>query len=347
MRKKFQGIFLAITLLLGAASLPINSDISLGFNQAHAVEVGVEAETKVEVEVGSKNNSTTSESKKETKSEMKSETYTEIEVNVSGNKAIIEIEMGGEEKTFVLDTSSEAEIIAKIKTETSLTESEIKSIWKFNNESEGKMKNSAQTRTDLETKIQAKIGGITDVSVKAKERAKILISSMEEKKSDTNERFHEILLKAKAKGYLRTNTSSDASVQTYGLNLNGMAESQSETSSTMEGALYLETMKKSSNVSTYRVSGGQITIDGENYDVLFGKARATSTSDTKAESKMILVAEVMKPNGEVTTMKLLMEKESSINSTTETSSWSVMNPQSKIAGSWKMDADATMTLTSA
>ena len=115
----------------------------------------------------------------------------------------------------------------------------------------------------------------------------------------------------------------------------------------MEGTLYLETMTERSNVSKYRVSGGQVIIDGQSYDVLFGKARATSTNNASAESTMILLAEVMKPDGQVTTMKFLMKNDSSLNSATETSSWSVLNPESKIAGSWKMDAKATMSMTSA
>jgi len=353
MNQQLQGIFLAVILLFGAAAIPISSTLSVGFNSAYAVEVGTEVETEVGVKVGSNDEST--EAKTETKakgevksdSEMESDSEIEIKVHLSGNKATIEIKMNGEEKVHVLNTSSEAEIIAKIQSETSLTETEIKSIWEYGQESETKMQSSEKARMELKARIAAQTAGIVDVSVKAKEKAKIMISSMENKTSNTNERFHDILLKAKANGYLNTNTSSDASVKSYSLNLDGTAQSQSKASSYMEGALYLETMTERSNISKYRVSGGQVIIDGESYDVLFGKARATSTNNTSAESTMILLAEVMKPNGEVTTMKLLLKNDSSINSEAETSSWAVMNPESKLAGSWKMDAQATMSLTSA
>ncbi|MFB5606491.1 MAG: hypothetical protein ACE5RG_00155, partial [Candidatus Nitrosomaritimum yanchengensis] len=199
----------------------------------------------------------------------------------------------------------------------------------------------------LEAKIAAKVAGMTNASLKAKERAKILVSSMEEKPKESNQRFNDILLKAKANGYLSTKTSTDATVKSYSLNLDGMAHSQSKTASSLEGSLYLESMEKGSKVSKYKISGGQILIDGENYDILFGKARATSNSSTKVGSNMVLIAEVMKPSGEVTTMKILMQSDSSLNAQTDSSTWSVMNPQSKIAGSWKMDAQATMSMISA
>ena len=350
MRQKFQGIFLVLTLLIGAASLPLTS-ASVGINQAYAVEVGAGVETEVGITVGSDDDSNSTDAKSETKvkgeakmeseTEMESKSEIQIQVHVSGDKATIEIEMNGEEKMYVLNTSSQAEIIAKIESETSLTESEIKSIWEYQEESDDEMKSSEMARMELETKIEAKIAGIANASIKSKERAKILVSYMEEQSDKTNERFHEILLKAKERGYL--SSSENNASESYSINLDGSAQSQSKTSSSLQGVLYLESMKKGPNATNYKVSGGQILINGENYDILFGKARTTS-SDAKVQSHMILIAEVMKPNGQVTTMKILMENQSSLNTQTETSSWSVMNPQSKIAGSWKMDAQATMTM---
>lgn len=359
MTEKIQGIFVILTLVLGATSFAfVNSPANPVLISAFAVEVGAGMETEVEVEVESGDDSAKAEAKAETKteaemksqnkmgSESKMESETEIEVYVSGNKATITIETKGEEKTYVMNTSSKAEIIAKIKSETSLTENEITSIWKYHEEkkSESKTEMKKQAKMDLEAEIQAKTTGITNLTLKAKERSKILVNSVEDKAEDTNKRFHAIMLKAKAKGYLNTESPTSSSAKTYIIQLNGMAKSEIKADAAMEGALYLESMKKTGNVVKYKVPAGKLSINGENYDVLFGKARAISSTDAKVKTNMVLIAEVMKPNGEITTMKILLQSNNSLNNETNTSAWSVVNSKSKIANEWSLDATGNMSL---
>ncbi len=353
MTDKVQGIFMILTLILGATSIAfVNSNNGLA--PAFAVEVGAQTETEVEVKVGSDDDSTEAEAKAETKteaemksksemheerSEMEAKGHTEIEVYVSGNKATITIESEGEEKTYMLNTSSRAEIIAKIQAETSMTESEITSIWEFH-KSQSK-ETSSKARMELEAEIQAKTTGIANLSLKAKERSKILMSSVEDKAEQTNKRFHAIMLKAKAHGYLSSESSTSSTAKSYSIAFDGMAKSKTKADAAMEGTLYLESMKKTANAAKYKVTAGKLTIAGENYDVLFGKARATSTTDVKTSTNMILIAEVMKPDGEITTMKIHLQNNTSLDN--ETSTWS-MNPHSKIAGQWSLDATGSMSL---
>ncbi|MBT8252210.1 MAG: hypothetical protein KJO99_05200 [Nitrosopumilus sp.] len=359
MTEKIQGIFVILTLVLGATSFAfVNSPANPMLTPAFAVEVGAGMETEVEVEVESGDDSTEAKAKTEakTEAEMKShnemesesemESEIEIEVYVSGNKATITIEAKGEEKTYVMNTSSKAEIIAKIKSETSLTESEITSIWEYHESKtfESKSEMKKQAKMELEAEIQAKTTGITNLSLKAKERSKILVNSVEDKAEDTNKRFHAMMLKAKAKGYLNTETSTSSSAKTYSMQLNGMAKSATKADAAMEGTLYLESMKNIGSVIKYKVPAGKLSINGEAYDVLFGKARAISSTDAKVKTNMVLIAEVMKPNGEITTMKILLQSTGSLNNETDTSAWSVMNSKSKIAGEWSLDATGNMSL---
>lgn len=345
MTQKFKGFFLAITLLLGAAAFPLTTNSSLVFNPVYALEVGVEGESEVDVKVGSDEDSDKTEIKSETKakgevkSESEMESKIEIEVYVKGNQTTIKIEKDDKENTYMLETSSETEIVAKIMAETNLTEEQIKSIWEYN-DSDSRMK----AKMMLESEIDAKIKGIANANVKAKEKSKILIDYIENDSENTNKRLNSIMAKARTNGFLKTESSS--TVKTYDVSINGIANIHSESDASLQGDIYLEEMTKMANVAKYRVSGGTLTIDGQNYDVLFGKARTTSDGNVESKTKMILIAEVMKPEGDVTTMKLVFQSASSMSNQSETQ-WDVLNPQSKIAGGWKFDAQSKMSVVSA
>ncbi len=196
----------------------------------------------------------------------------------------------------------------------------------------------------LESEIKAKTAGIANANLKAKERSKILINSIEHDVEDTDQRLHAIMAKARAHGFLKSEASSSA--KAYGVSLDGMAKSQTKSGASMKGDIYLEEMTKMKNVAKYRVSGGTLSIDGQTYEVLFGKARATSDGSVESKTKMILIAEVMKPEGAITTMKILLQSESSLRNQSDIQ-WNVLSPQSKIAGGWTFDAQGNMSVISA
>jgi hypothetical protein len=338
MNKKFGGVFMAITLIVGAIAFPL---AEIGTHTAFA-EVGVDVNAGVKVKVGSDNDTASANTEAKAKMGSESETNSEkikIEVSVSNGKSTIKIESNGDEKTFVLDSTSKTDIIAKIQSETSLSESEITSIWQFNEESNAYAETSSKSKADLDAEVDAKISVLTNASEKAKTKSRLLLDSIKGNLQKTDKRAYTIMLKAQANGYLDAESHGKPS---YIITLSGTAQSKTKADATMEGSVYLDLIKNNTNVAKYTVSGGKLVIDNQNYDVLFGKVRETSLN-SESGSSMILIAEVMKPDGDITAMKILLESSTSANHQTD-SSWTILNPQSHIAGTWKLDAKGNMSM---
>lgn len=339
MNNKLQGVIMAITLIAGTVTFPLTET---GIYTAFA-EVSVDVNAEVKVKGGSENNtaSTNAEAKAKMSSESETNSEFKIKVSVSDGKSTIIIESKGDEKIFVLESTSKTDIIAKIQSETSLSESEITSIWKFNEESNAHTEASAKSKSkaELDAKVEAQIALLTNASEKAKTKSRLLLDSVKDDLQKTEKRVYAIMLKAQANGYLNTEAQNKIS---YIITFDGTAQSKTKTDAIMEGSVYLDLIKNNTNVAKYTVSGGKLVIDNQNYDILFGKIRETSLSN-ESGSNMILIAEIMKPDGDITTMKILLESDASINHQTD-SALTIMNPQSHIAGTWKLSAKGNMSL---
>ncbi len=129
--------------------------------------------------------------------------------------------------------------------------------------------------------------------------------------------------------------------------MDGSASAVSDMSSEAEysGEIFLESIVARDNQSKFKVTGGHITIDGETYEVLFGKTR-TSLGFSGEKDTMVVICQLLDSNGETTTMKLLLKTAGEFegNFGSEPESVNVVMPSSTVASKWLLDGTGSISL---
>lgn len=95
--------------------------------------------------------------------------------------------------------------------------------------------------------------------------------------------------------------------------------------------------------SKLKVTGGQIDVGQTTYDIVFGKARITDSQSGQG-SFILLVAEVMDEDGNITTMRVNLNSSQSFQTTnTQPLDLEIGSPQSKIAGKWLLEGTGSLS----
>lgn len=333
MNKNDMAVFAMIAMLLSATT-------ALVYAPAQAqtqVGVGVGAEIKV----GAGNNTEKSE-ESETNSKT-SESETKISVSISDGKTSVRIQSDGQTNAYVLDTDDEAKIITSIESETGLSEEEIKSIWDFKIRSNVK----SETKSSVSAQVMASASAKSDNRIEAKSKAIEIIAELKQKLVQLEQRFQTILVKLETGTYFGNTLGGDNVTTNYQVTLDGKAAAISDASTEVDysGELFLESIVTRDNQSKFKVTGGHIEIDGQTYEVLFGKTR-TSLGFSGEKDTMVVICQVLDNNGQPITMKLLLEAGSEFegNFGEEPETVNVKMPSSKIASKWFLDGSGQISL---
>ena len=257
------------------------------------------------------------------------EQETEIDVELKNGKAKVTIEFEDEKSKFLLDTTDENEIISAIVDKTGLTESEIKDIWDFETEDEDSDVNDS-TQTDRED---------------ARQDAQDRISELEQKISQLEQRIQSLLQKLETGEYFGRAGNAEATAKSFDISFDGSATSMDDATTTdLSGEIFVESLSTSNNVSTFRVTGGELFVGDELYDVVFGKMRIVLPNDLNANDTILLISEVIDEQGNITTLRLSLTSDVSLDGDfVEPVNLKMLSPQSKIAGQWLLDASTQMT----
>ncbi|AFS81494.1 hypothetical protein NKOR_08165 [Candidatus Nitrosopumilus koreensis AR1] len=304
------------------------------------VGVGIGAEVKIGTE---NKNDSPDDSEDKTKSE------TRIAVSVNNGKATVQIDFDGETDAYVLETDDEATIIASIESQTGLSEDEIRSIWDFKVKSDMGAQVKSEEKSEMESKTSVSVSAMASAenSNDAKVKAMQVIAELKQRLTELENRFQTIMLKLESGTYFGKTPGGDDVTNNYHLTLDGKAVAISDATTQVDysGELFLESIFARDGQSKFKVTGGHIEIDGETYEVLFGKTRA-SPGFSGETNTMVVIAHVIDNNQNPTTVKLLVKAENNFEGDFGTSpeSFNVVMPSSKVSSQWFLDGSGKVTL---
>lgn len=258
------------------------------------------------------------------------EQETEIEVEIKNGKAKVTIEFEDEKSKFLLDTTDESAIVSAIIDKTGLAESEIRDIWDFETEDE-----------DSDTGDSTQTARVEDAKQDAQDR----VSELEQKIDQLEQRIQSLLQRLETGEYFGRMTNIEPTAESFNISFDGSATSMGGATTTdLSGEIFVESLSTSNNVSTFRVTGGELFVGDELYDVVFGKMRIISHGDPNTNDTILLISEVIDEQDHITTLRLSLTSEVSLDGDlVEPVNLKMLSPQSKIAGQWFLDAPAQMT----
>ncbi|HSG83797.1 MAG TPA: DUF5666 domain-containing protein [Nitrosopumilus sp.] len=299
----------------------------------------------------------------------------EIEVEIEDGFAKIKVEINDEESEFEIEWIDEQATIDEIVALTGLSEDQVSSVITFEMESEEdeeneskqskkdeKLTKAQEKRDEKLTKAQEKRDEKQDrnaekfaereakLSEKAQfseQRANKIIEELEQKIQKMEKRLQKLLEKYESGEYFGNLKNRDTITKSFTLSFDGEASEISNSSNiqTLNGQLFLENQVTGDKAKKFRVTGGEISIGEEEiYDVIFGKARLSSSGPGGDKDSMVVIAQVSN-TGEVRTLKLGIHLSDEFNSDTETAEIEILSPQSKIASQWFLNGIGDLGLT--
>jgi len=299
---------------------------------------GLILDFEVEVEVVLSNSSlVATEIEIEEEDEEEYEEEYEIEVEVKKGKAKIKIELDDEKYRFVLTGNpTDADIISAIVEKTGLDPSFITSIWDYEVEEEDE---------DMSSKI------MHEHEEESMQTALDLIYELQQRIEQLEDRIQTLLEKYESGEYFGTVPEVDSEIKSYTIFFDGSATSIDDESIVIdvEGEIFLENLLTfGDNISKFRVTGGEISIDNTFYDIVFGKARVSSSSSSGEKDIVVLLGQVIDfadEDDDSSTLKLVINSETSLEGDFGLVPISIeILPQSKIAGQWYLSGSGQLSL---
>jgi hypothetical protein len=300
----------------------------------------------------------------------------EIEVEIEDGYAKIEVEINDEESEYEIEWIDEQTTIDEIVALTGLSEDQVTSVITFEieledndeeNESKQSKKDEKQAkaqekRDEKQAKAQEKRdekqarnaekfaereAKLSEKAQFSQERANKIIEELEQKIQKMEERLQKLLDKYESGEYYGNLKNRDTVTKSFTLSFNGEAFEISDSSNvqTLDGQLFLENQVTGDKAKKFRVTGGEISIGEEEiYDIVFGKARLSSSGPGGEKDSMVVIAQVSN-TGEVRTLKLSINLSEEFNSDTEIAGIKILSPQSKIASQWFLNGIGDLGLT--
>ena len=116
-----------------------------------------------------------------------------------------------------------------------------------------------------------------------------------------------------------------------------------------EGQIFIENLLTiDDDISKFRVTGGEISIDNTFYDLVFGKARVSSSGSSGEIDTVVLLGQVIDfadEDDDSSTLKLVIDSETPLEGNFGLESISIeILPQSKIAGHWHLSGSGASSL---
>ena len=253
---------------------------------------------------------------------------TEIEVKITNDKTKVKIEQNGVKSKFLLETIDEKEALKVISQKTGLSESQVQNVWDLEIESDS-------DESDAKT-IQRKDEAVQDAQTK--------IAALESHISELEQRVQALLEKLQSGRYYGNMESQDQITKSFNISFDGSAVSlQDESEDILSGEIFLDTKYTGQNISIMRITGGEIIIGDTYYDMMFGKARISSSGPTVKDT-MILVGQVMDQEGNLNTIRLSINAELPMDVDSGQKPISIqIDAPSKIAKQWSLKAAGTFS----
>ena len=182
---------------------------------------------------------------------------------------------------------------------------------------------------------------------KALQRAVDLIQRLEQRITDLEQRLQTLLKKVESGEYYGNISQTDPVTNSYSISIDGMASSLFDESVTSDvsGEIFIENLRTDSKVTKFKVTGGEIFVGDEIYDVVFGKARISSSGPSEEKDSMVLILQSMDSEGNGNTIRLSLDFESALEGDfgIEPIELKIIK-SSKISGQWSLSASGQLSL---
>ena len=182
--------------------------------------------------------------------------------------------------------------------------------------------------------------------VSSLESADDIISQLMQQIEELENRLQTLLLKLESGNYYGNTNDVDSIIRSFGISFDGSSTSKTDsTQSDVSGAVFLESLVSKDNSDKFRVIGGTISIGDTTHDIIFGKARSSSTGPSGEKDSMVLIAQLIDEEGNDHTIKLILDFEKSLegNFGIEPMNFEI-KPQSAVSNDWSISATGQLTV---
>jgi hypothetical protein len=182
---------------------------------------------------------------------------------------------------------------------------------------------------------------------KALQRADDLIQRLEQRIADLEQRLQTLLDKVESGEYFGNVPKIDPVSHTYSIAIDGTASSlfDETVTSDVSGEIFIENLVTTPKVSKFKVTGGEIFVGDNIYDVVFGKARISSSGPSGEKDSMVLILQAMDAEGNTNTIRLGLDFGSALEGDfgSEPIELEIIK-NSKISGQWSLSASGQLSL---
>ena len=178
------------------------------------------------------------------------------------------------------------------------------------------------------------------------ESADDIISQLMQKIEELENRLQALLLKLESGNYYGNTSNVDSVIRSFGISFDGSSTSKTDSAqSGVSGEVFLESIVTRDNSDKFRVIGGKISIDDTTHDIIFGKARSSSSGPSSEKDSMVLIAQLIDDEGNDHTIKLILDFEKSLegNFGIEAMNFEI-KPQSSVSNDWSISATGQLTV---
>ncbi|MCH7758689.1 MAG: hypothetical protein IIA19_09515, partial [Thaumarchaeota archaeon] len=183
----------------------------------------------------------------------------------------------------------------------------------------------------------------------ALERAEKLIEKLEQQVGNLEKRLQNLIGKYESGEYYGNISTADAVTNSYGISFVGTATSiYDETVTTkMSGELFMENQVTKSNTSKFKITSGKIMVGDDEYDVVFGKARASSSGLSGDEYSLVIVLQTIDSEENDNTIKITLGFNSPLEGEfgSPAEEFEILD-NSKVSGQWILDGSGQLSLES-
>ena len=198
----------------------------------------------------------------------------------------------------------------------------------------------AEKRMEFEARLAEK-------ETKALQRAEELIQRLEQRITDLEQRLQTLLNKVETGEYFGNVPKIDPVLHSYSISIDGTASSLFDESVTSDvsGEIFIENLVTTSKVSKFKVTGGEIFVGDNIYDVVFGKARISSSGPSGEKDSMVLILQAMDTEGNTNTIRLGLNFGSALEGDFGAEPIELETvSNSKISGQWSLNVSGELSL---
>ncbi len=203
----------------------------------------------------------------------------------------------------------------------------------------------AEREARIAEKQEEREARLAEKQDRALQRAEEIIQRLEQRIAHLEQRLQTLLEHVESGEYFGRTVGENLVTNTYSISFDGAASSLFDESVTADisGEIFLENLPTGSQITKFRVTGGEIVVGENIYDLVFGKARVSSSGTSGEKDSMILIGEVIDFEGNQNTLRLNIDLAESLEGEFEPIDFKILS-KSKISHQWSVSAQGQLSL---